>query len=47
MPAVAPEVLALAQDSALLEALRAGDERAFLELVESLHGGWSALRGAS
>ena len=39
MPAVAPEVLALAQDSALLEALRAGDERAFLELVESLHGG--------
>src|SRR5438874_12962836 len=39
VPAVAPEVLALAQDSALLESLCAGDERAFLELVERLHGG--------
>src|SRR5438552_17254832 len=39
VPAVAPEVLALAQDSALLEALRAGGERAFLELVERLRGG--------
>src|SRR5437763_1534722 len=39
VPAAAPEMQALAQDSALLEALRAGDERAFLELVESLHGG--------
>jgi len=37
MPAAAPELQALAQDSPLVEALRAGDERAFLGLVGSLH----------
>ena len=38
MSVAAPELQAPAQDSSLLEALRAGDERAFLGLVESLHG---------
>jgi RNA polymerase sigma-70 factor, ECF subfamily len=37
MPAAAAELQALAQDSPLVEALRAGDERAFLGLVGSLH----------
>src|SRR2546428_11330967 len=37
MPAAAPELQTLAQDSPLVEALRAGDERAFLGLVGSLH----------
>ena len=36
MPAAAAELQALAQDSPLVEALRAGDERAFLGLVGSL-----------
>jgi RNA polymerase sigma-70 factor (ECF subfamily) len=35
----APELRAPAQDSALIEALRAGDERAFLDLVGNLHAG--------
>lgn len=37
MSAAAPELQVLAQDSHLVEALRAGDERAFLGLVRSLH----------
>jgi RNA polymerase sigma-70 factor (ECF subfamily) len=39
MSAAAPEVRGPAQDAALVEALRAGDERAFLGLVKGLHAG--------
>jgi len=39
MPAPEREAIEVAQDSALVEALRAGDERAFLDLVGRLHGG--------
>jgi RNA polymerase sigma-70 factor, ECF subfamily len=39
MPSAAPDLQALAQDSPLVEALRAGDERAFLGLVGGLHSG--------
>src|SRR5436309_6977698 len=39
MSAAAAELQALAQDTPLVEALRAGDERAFLGLVGSLHSG--------
>src|SRR5712664_2225363 len=38
MSASAPEVRAVVQDSPMVEALRAGDERVFLELVGQLHG---------
>src|SRR5437660_1266005 len=37
MPVAAAELQALAQDSPLVEALRTGDERAFLGLVGTLH----------
>src|SRR5438067_13368127 len=37
MPAAALQVQALKDDSALVQALCAGDERAFLGLVERLH----------
>jgi len=39
MPAGAPDLQAVVQDGPLVEALRAGDERAFVQLVERLHGG--------
>ena len=39
MAAAAPEIREPGQDTELVLALRAGDERAFLGLVESLHGG--------
>ncbi len=38
MPAGAPGLQAVVQDSPIAEALRAGDERAFLGLVEELQG---------
>ena len=39
MPAGAPDLKGVAQDSPLVQALRARDERGFLELVERFHGG--------
>src|SRR3954454_12949518 len=39
MAAAAPEIREPGQDTELVLALRAGDEQAFLHLVESLHGG--------
>jgi len=39
MPVAVREAIEMAQDSVLVEALRAGDERAFLGLVRRLHGG--------